>query len=643
MPKQQKKATPASPSKDKSSVPAIDSSSPDNPFDQASLVEGNPASTQYPSNLNRRGIVHMKVLASHQPNTRMSPHQSTRSLPSGAGSSSIQAMPFAANNPHMAMGVLSLRALQQQQQLQNQLQQQQQAMLFARSMGLQMGAADAPNDPPAAEAPAASDTASGTGTTSSTRNPNLGSLLWATAPSPSAPSSALSRFQQQQESQNMELEHFLRQRAATLQNTPARNAINSQLMNALLMNSMVGQQAAVAAGLGFREDAPYGFHVGVTSPASRSNPVAGEEKQGAAKKEETEEDSTDDDSDFLIPKLPAEPIMPPLEDGSTLHYSKRKPIVPLACDEDVNWLSERQTFIRAQLLEVVRASYQDVQVRSSSKSVSYQQVGIRCRYCAHLHASDRSIRSSAYPSSIRQLYQSFTMMVRDHWVGCKGLPPTLKRRFMAYQEHKIPSSSLSREYWSYAAAKIGMVDTEYGITITEESMKEASKMLSFGTSPEHIKAMQEKEDGEEKSDDTEALIHPDESNLSPYLRLLMSNVTTCELLESERVGKRKAAPVGLSGFGCRHCISRGRLGFCRIFPLNKRSMPTKVNDLYTHFQRCPLTPAPTRATLRKYRKDAIASKPFGRGGVVTTGAFAKQDREFMDQLWRKLGRTGFQI
>ena len=447
-----------------------------------------------------------------------------------------------------------------------------------------------------------------------------------------------------------------------------QNSANAQLTS-LLMDALAQQQrqvpVAVAAARAEHPDPP------VAAPS-----VAAAATAATAKEIEISEE---EEAKMLIPDLPGVRPLPPLEEGNTEHFSKRSVFVPLATDEDSNWLSERQVFIRAELLEVVRASHQDVLVRSSSKSVAYEQVGIRCRFCAHLHPSARSMRSSAYPSSIRQMYQSFTMMVRDHWAGCKALPPKLQKRFMAYQEHKIPSSSLSREYWSYAARKIGMVDAEFGITITEDSMKAAIGMLSFGTTPEHVQAMelQGKEQDElhdaltssdQKPKAKEAqpkqgqeqkellqLLHPcDKETLSPYLFFLMTQVTPCYLLETEQVGKRKAAPVGLSGFGCKHCISKGRLGFCRVFPLNKRSMPTKVNDVYSHIQRCSLTPPATRALLRKLKREAlqkaaaapgVGSAAAARlvGDIKGPGKLAERDREFVDQIWTKLGRKGFQI
>jgi hypothetical protein len=354
---------------------------------------------------------------------------------------------------------------------------------------------------------------------------------------------------------------------------------------------------------------------------------ATQKKKGKTSREKNQEGEPDDEEEYPLPNLPKVRPLPPLEEGNTSHFEERV-IVPLATEEDYNWLSDRQCFIRAELLEIVRASHQDVLVRSSSKSVAYQQVGIRCRFCAHLHPSARAIRSSAYPSSIRQMYQSFTMMVRDHWAGCSALPPFLKKRFLSYQENKIPSSSLSREYWAYAANKIGMINTEYGITITEDSLAKAETLPSFGTTPEHV------EDMLNTARETKTLVRPsDEQAISPYLFLLINQAEECYLLESERVGKRKEAPVGLTGFGCQHCIKRGRLGFCRVFPLNKRSMPTKVNDLYNHLLRCRFTPPETRQMLRQLKR--AASK--------TGGKFNERDREFVDQIWSKLGRRGAQI
>jgi len=106
---------------------------------------------------------------------------------------------------------------------------------------------------------------------------------------------------------------------------------------------------------------------------------------------------------------PIPSALPPSVQGTTPHYSQRM-IIPLTTDEDQNWLSELQCFIRSEILEIFRASKEDVKVRNKSKTLKAEQVGIRCRFCAHLPPNERASRSSAFPSSIPQLYQSFTMV-----------------------------------------------------------------------------------------------------------------------------------------------------------------------------------------------------------------------------------------
>ena len=311
--------------------------------------------------------------------------------------------------------------------------------------------------------------------------------------------------------------------------------------------------------------------------------------------------------------------LPPVEEGETPHYSRRV-IVPLGIEEDANFLSERQVYIRSQLLEVVRASHEEVLVRSSSKSISYQQVGIRCRYCAHLQPGSRAIRASAFPSSIPQMYQSFTMMVRDHFGACAGIPSAKKERFLNLKGLTSPSSSLSRQYWTYAAKKLGMRDSEFGIMITEDTQRMAQQMPPFGTTLQESESI--------KSAPVEFLVEEGDVHcISPYLHFLMTHTQVIHLLPSERVGKRKDAAVGLPGFGCRHCVNAGRLGFCRIFPLNKRSLPDKVNDLYNHIVRCPQCPTSTKRLLESRRSETEGNRKH-----------AERDREFIDRIWYKLGR-----
>ena len=72
----------------------------------------------------------------------------------------------------------------------------------------------------------------------------------------------------------------------------------------------------------------------------------------------------------------------------------------MGLDEDHNFLTEFQCFIRSDFIEVFHASQQDVIVRSTSKSVRLGQIGIRCRYCAHLPPGSKASRSSVPTANI---------------------------------------------------------------------------------------------------------------------------------------------------------------------------------------------------------------------------------------------------
>jgi hypothetical protein len=150
---------------------------------------------------------------------------------------------------------------------------------------------------------------------------------------------------------------------------------------------------AAAAAQGIPTDRTSGFPQIQNAASGVRNPALDALTSGAMgrKQEELE------DEDFPSFNVPSDIQLPPIEEGNTPHFKDRS-YVPLAIDEDSLWLSERQCFIRAEILEVVRASKQEVQMRRSSKTITLRQVGIRCRFCAHVHPSGRAIRASAYPS-----------------------------------------------------------------------------------------------------------------------------------------------------------------------------------------------------------------------------------------------------
>ncbi len=129
------------------------------------------------------------------------------------------------------------------------------------------------------------------------------------------------------------------------------------------------------------------------------------------------------------------------------HYSIRY-ILPLSTSNDEKHLSDSLCFVRSELLEVFEASDEDVAVRSSTrKKVLRGQVGLRCRFCAHLHQMERTAgRSSCFPSSINRIYQSVTMMIREHFPKCHVMPPGFRDRYLSLKAQDSRPTDSTR-YW----------------------------------------------------------------------------------------------------------------------------------------------------------------------------------------------------
>jgi hypothetical protein len=309
--------------------------------------------------------------------------------------------------------------------------------------------------------------------------------------------------------------------------------------------------------------------------------------------------------------------LPLCEETCSEPYFKR-PMFPLGIDEDPNWLSDFHCFVRNELVEVFRASHEDV--KSRNNSIAYQQVGLRCRFCAHMAPTSRAGRSSAFPSSLRQIYQSFTMMLRDHFGHCDVIPAATQERFAALKDKPAQGATDSKRYWIYSAMKAGMTDSPKGIVITERSVSAGASAPSFGLPA-----------GQPWTDDAYrniSLISPNDRNLtSEFLYILMSQVQFIRLTEAERIGNRRSLRLGLPGFGCRYCCEHKRLGLCRLFPARRRTLPSKVNDIYDHLRRCSVCPQAVKDQLERTKHQFANEFDADQGG----------QREFFDRIWVRLG------
>jgi hypothetical protein len=325
------------------------------------------------------------------------------------------------------------------------------------------------------------------------------------------------------------------------------------------------------------------------------------------------------------PSLPR----PQLDEAPVLHFSQRL-VIPLATDEDQNWLSEFLCFVRLDLVEVFRANHMDVRSRNSSKKVYHGQVGIRCRFCAHLPLSVRASRSSSYPSSLGRIYQSLTMMLRDHFGKCNTISAPLKQRFLNLKGKTSQGATDSKHYWVFSATKRGLVDSESGIWVAQNLGVSPNTALSGGAAPPKLPPKEEdRAVGNASVPSSLLLVTPQDSVLvSPFLFSLMTQVQPVRMEESERTGNRKSLSVGLPGIGCRHCCQSNRKGLCRLFPVRRRTLPNKIGDICEHIRRCSLCPKEIKQHLASLRqRDASA------GNSVNTAG----EKEFFDRIWARMG------
>jgi len=149
--------------------------------------------------------------------------------------------------------------------------------------------------------------------------------------------------------------------------------------------------------------------------------------------------------------------------GNGLQPYYNRQILALSTEDDENWLSEFLCFVRSQCVEVFSATREDVASRMNSKKVLLGQVGIRCRFCAHLPHRERTGRSSSFPSSISRIYQSLTMMLRDHFTKCHAMPPAIQERYLSLKANASQGATDSKKYWMESANSLGLIDTTDGI------------------------------------------------------------------------------------------------------------------------------------------------------------------------------------
>jgi hypothetical protein len=165
----------------------------------------------------------------------------------------------------------------------------------------------------------------------------------------------------------------------------------------------------------------------------------------------------------------------------------------MACPSDQALMSEHQAFLRLQI-EFFRATDEDINahVRGRNRPIRYNQIGVRCRHCAHIPPSQRRNGSTYFPASTLGLYvdsecspsgpvPALTHSPIEHFSTCRyqaaqnmgtmhiqcgkcpEMSEEINQEFIQLIPTKNRTSNVGRSYWSDRAKDLGLVDTEDGI------------------------------------------------------------------------------------------------------------------------------------------------------------------------------------
>lgn len=136
----------------------------------------------------------------------------------------------------------------------------------------------------------------------------------------------------------------------------------------------------------------------------------------------------------------------------------------LGAEEDSQHLSKFLQFLRSECCEVFTASEDEVFQRRKSKQIRLHQVGIRCALCAGKAYNERTLRSACYPSSFDRIYQSVTMMIRDHFPDCPHFSESMRMKYDTIKASSVRKGNYeAKSYWIKSAQLLGIVETDEGL------------------------------------------------------------------------------------------------------------------------------------------------------------------------------------
>lgn len=143
---------------------------------------------------------------------------------------------------------------------------------------------------------------------------------------------------------------------------------------------------------------------------------------------------------------------------------KRGYTLSLSSDEEL--LSGYQILV-CKALEFFVADTEDTStnVQGRKKTIQVGQVGIRCRYCAHLPVRSRGRGAVYYPWKLSGVSQAAQNIATTHLnTVCAGIPDQERAELMRqHQLQRRDSKTGGKEYWVSSCCKLGLEERETGL------------------------------------------------------------------------------------------------------------------------------------------------------------------------------------
>ena len=275
------------------------------------------------------------------------------------------------------------------------------------------------------------------------------------------------------------------------------------------------------------------------------------------------------------------------EDDSNIVYHGS---APLTRNDDINWLSELQCFVRTDMVEIFSAKKNDVEL--DDEDIVEGQVGVRCAYCAKLSADERPDGHAYFPDSVSAIYQNVSDLQRRHFFRCNEMTDDARKNFKSLRGFATKAEGETHQYWIDSARELGVADfaDKPGIKIYRDIEEPSATDIIV---KERIKVRKN------AAVDKASLVRPTDVS-TDHAYLLMKQVRPCRFKNGDRRGgpgsRGRDRTVGFPGIACKHCSSKNNFG--RYFPIASKNLADNTfNSIQSHLAVCERCPETVKSSL----------------------------------------------